>query len=144
MHLTFAEEYIAIIIAANQGGQYVDALAAPDVVEVAARFAGFHAAERELVIASIWKQAMRDSEVVGGEAVHLESLAHRCPINASSEQCGLMFDRRLPHSFEVGAQGTELLQAENRNAVHGGIARLVDGGLKQGRFEIEPRFKALV
>ena len=109
MHLTFAEEYIAIIIATDQGGQFVDALAASDVVEVAARYAGFHAAERELVIASIWKQAMRDSEVVGGEAVHLESLAHRCLINASSEQCGLMFDRRLPNSFEVGTQGAVML-----------------------------------
>jgi len=38
MHMTFAEEHVAVIIAPDQGGERVDAQAASDVIEVAAVF----------------------------------------------------------------------------------------------------------
>ena len=42
------------------------------------------------------------------------------------------------------AQGAELLEAEDGDAVHGGVAGLINGGLEEGGLEIEPGVEALL
>ena len=104
MNMTFAKEDVAVIVATNQGRELFDALAATNVIEVAAIFQGFEAAQCEFVVAGVGQQAVRGTEVVGGVTVHFKEFALRRLIDTPCEHRGLVNERGLPHGIQIWSQ----------------------------------------
>ena len=97
------KEDVPVVVAADKGRQLIDPLSATDVIEIATIFKGFETAQGQLAIARVGQKAMGRAEVIGCVALHFEVLTLRRLIDAQSEQCRLVNQRRLPNRIQIGA-----------------------------------------